>query len=166
MRALCLDLGTSTGYAILDGEEIVESGEWDMPGSSEPMGSRWVSWDNWVITRTLRTTIPDAVVFEVPMGIRYLNALKIQLGQIALLEMRAERAGMEYAGVRPQDIKKIATGKGNAGKELMKQALFERAEELGLPEPDPEIGENEVDAIWVAVYARDVLARDADGAGA
>ena len=157
MRALCLDLGTSTGYAILDGDAIVEWGEWPMPDSSEPLGVRFMAWDNWLILRTLRDPVVQAVVYEVPFG-KYVNVLKIQFGQASLIDMRAERAGIEYMGVRPQEIKSFATGKGNAGKDQMREALTERAAELGLPEPDEETTENEIDAIWVAAYTRDVLA--------
>ena len=156
LNALCIDLGTSWGWALLVDGRVTESGEEKLPPSSEPLGVRWIYFDRWLLEQITRAR-PSAVIFEVPFG-RYVNVLKIQFGQATLIEILCENLRIEYTGVRPQEIKKFATGKGTATKGMMNQALFERWHEFGMAAPHADIGENEVDAIWLALYAASELA--------
>ncbi len=156
LNALCIDLGTHWGWAHLREGELVASGEEILPPSSKPLGVRWICFEDWLAEK-LYTLRVDAVIFEVPFG-RYVNVLKIQFGQATIIELMCETADLEYTGVRPQEMKSFATGKGNASKGDMKQALFERWDEFGIDAPQADIGENEVDAIWLALYAAAELA--------
>ena len=114
LSALCIDLGTSWGWALLVDGRVTESGEEKLPPSSEPLGVRWIYFDRWLLEQITRAR-PSAVIFEVPFG-RYVNVLKIQFGQATIVEILCERLGLEYMGVKPQDIKEFATGKRRASK--------------------------------------------------
>lgn len=162
-RILCLDLGTSYGWAELSDGKIVASGEEKLPPSSKPMGERWLGFREWLRERMVEKAF-DAIVYEQPFG-RYKNVLQIQFGMATVVELVAEDFGLEYMGLQPGHIKKFATGKGNCRKEEMTSALFARFDEFGEEPPPPDIGENEVDAIWIALYVGAELSVEADPDG-
>lgn len=148
MNFLALDLGTTWGWALVQDGELVDSGEEELPHSSEPIGDRWQAWRRWLANALVSV---DGIVYEVPFG-RFVSVLKIQFGMATIAELLCTDTGREYAGVRPQEIKKFATGKGNAPKADMYTALLDRFDEFGIEPPPADIGENEVDAVWLALY--------------
>lgn len=161
MKALAFDVGTSAAVALLDGREIVEVRRYSLPGPSVGEGKRWLDFENFVEALLIEFEA-DAVFFEIPFG-KYARTLKVQFGMCTILEKAAARSGIDYLGVKPSDAKKFATGSGNASKDAMREAIRERYYEVKPPKPAEEMDEHEVDATWVAAYARArLLAYDDD----
>lgn len=155
MKALCWDVGTSAAVALLDERTIVEVRRYALPGPSVGEGFRWLHFEHYVEGLFLEFK-PDALVFEIPFG-KYARTLKVQFGMVAILEKAAARARIDYAGIKPSDAKRFATGSGNASKEKMAEALRERHYEIKPPRPAEQMTEDEIDATWVAAYAREAL---------
>jgi Holliday junction resolvasome RuvABC endonuclease subunit len=71
------------------------------------------------------------------------GALVVQSELQATIKLFCEDHGLSYRGYSPSEIKKHATGKGNAGKPLMREA----AESVW---PDRKFkDDNEIDALWL-----------------
>lgn len=160
MSILCLDLGTTFGWAVLEDGELIDYGEGNLPPPSNPMGARWAGFRDWIAPR-----LDDgvkAVVYEQPFG-RYQNVLQIQFGMATVLELEAEDRGLEYMGLQPSHIKKFATGRGNCKKAEMTSSLMERYREFDVPAPPADIGPDAVDAIWCALYVAAELSVEAVG---
>lgn len=155
MKALAWDVGTETAVALLDERTIVDVRSYVLPPVGQGEGYRWLDFEMYV-EALLHEFRPDALVFEIPFG-KYVNTLAVQFGMVTILEKAAERSRVDYAGVKPHEPKKFATGKGNSGKPAMKEALVERHYEIKPPRPAEDLSEHEVDAVWIAAYARSKL---------
>lgn len=158
MRVLGLDVATSTGWALLDGE-LSEWGVIDMNApsraSDEPDGVRFRR-----LADRIRPHLHDVdAVFIEEAFSRNFRTAHVLGGLTAVVLVELERRGIPYSFVSPSTLKKwaLGDGKGNAPKESLRPELFSRFEELGIPAPEPDIGADEIDAIWVAVYGRDHL---------
>lgn len=81
------------------------------------------------------------VVFERPSGI-HAAALMSHAKFLAVIEMYCTKNNIPYKGYSAPEIKKFATGKGNAGK---KDMILKAQEELQYKGND----DNEVDALWI-----------------
>lgn len=152
MRALAFDLGTSTAVALLEGRAIVEVRRFELPGPEHPEGARWHAWATW-LDFLFEDWSPEAVFFEIPFG-RYAKVLKIQFAMCTMVELVSHRRGVDYAGLKPSDVKSFATGKGNSGKPAMREALLERRDEIRPPRDPEDMSEDEIDATWLAALAR------------
>lgn len=150
---LALDLGTTWGWATASDRRILRSGTEQLPDASLPYGERFAAFQAWLRGRVGDV---DAILYEQPFG-RYTRVLQLQFGMATVVELECEHAGLEYSSVQPSAMKKFATGSGNASKDDMRAALFDRYDEFGLEEPDEDIGQDEVDAVWLALYTLDEL---------
>jgi Holliday junction resolvasome RuvABC endonuclease subunit len=83
----------------------------------------------------------NMVVFERPSGI-HSAALMSHSKFIAVIEMYCTKNNIPYKGYSATEIKKHATGKGNAGKSMMIEAAREKFKYEGNDD-------NEVDALWI-----------------
>ena len=167
MKVLTLDLGTKLGWAFADtGTDTWIWGEEDFSLQRyEGGGMRFLRFDRW-LAEMLQSV--DMVVMEEIGFARYQQAAEILNGMKGILMAKCEAVGVPYAGVPVGTLKKFATGKGNAGKNLMAKALQERWDGVRpLNHPSVDIAtltNNEVDAIWLTAYAVQNLVPEHEGA--
>lgn len=154
MKALCLDLGTQTGWALAEWREsppgtgshrehIVSGTLSFKPQRFEGGGMRYLRFNAWL--RELYCMEPfTAVSFEEVRRHSAVDAAHVYGGLMATLTAWCESGRIPYQGVPVGTIKKHFTGKGNAGKPLMMATARARGYHF---EDD-----NEADAIALASY--------------
>lgn len=138
-RVLGLDLSlTATGVALPDGRVQLLR-----PPSCCNRGMRRLRWFRQKIQPMLTVNRVDWVYVEgYSFGSRNSHAHALgELGGVVRLAI-FETPGVEYIDVPPSTLKKYATGKGNAKKELV---LVEAVKRLGYQGSD----DNEADALWL-----------------
>lgn len=149
MKILAFDLGTSCGWATN------RYGAWiygtlDLrPGRYSGGGMRYVIFGNEL--EKLFGDSMELVVFEEVRHHTAVDAAHVYGGLLAVLTARCERFKVPYQGVPVGTIKKHATGKGNASKELMIEAAIRLCPLLGIKITD--ITDDEADAICLLHYA-------------
>ena len=118
MRILAIDPGTKCGWA-LDDNGVVVSGVWNLAQRRyQGGGMRFV-----LLAQNLRDIGKvDRVYFEEVRRHMGVDAAHIYGGIVAVITGRCERQGTPYCGIPVGTIKKLATGKGNAGKDEMVEA--------------------------------------------
>ncbi len=141
MNILALDPATKMGWAHSCGV----SGTWDLSiRRDESAGMRLIRLRG-KLAEIARDVGVDLVVYEAARHAapKMQGALVTQAMIQGVLIAWCEEHGIEYRGVSPSEVKKHATGKGNAGKPAMIAAAKERW-------PDRVIGDdNEADALWI-----------------
>src|SRR5688572_17620157 len=151
MKILALDPATRTGWAHSNGC----SGVFDLSvRRDESSGMRLVR-----LIGKLNEIAADAgvelVVFEAARhaapGMQ--GALVTQAEIQGVLKTWCESNGVNYRGFSPAEIKKHATGKGNASKEMMTDAAKKRWPQRAFAD------DNEVDAVWILSLAQSELER-------
>jgi Holliday junction resolvasome RuvABC endonuclease subunit len=147
MKALCLDLGTTTGWALArwtesHKEDIVSGTMPFKPQRFEGGGMRYLRFRRWLDEIKLSTF--DAVFFEEVRRHSAVDAAHVYGGLMATLTSWCEAHGIPYQGVPVGTIKKHFTGKGNANKAVMLATARARGY---APEDD-----NEADAIALGSY--------------
>lgn len=143
---LALDLGTTTGWALLAREGDIAHGFASFrPQRFEGGGMRFLRFKRWL--GELKTIAQDihAVYFEEVRRHAGVDAAHVYGGLMATLTTWCEHQNIAYLGVPVATIKKHATGKGNAGKAEVIAAM--RA--LGHPVTD----DNEADALALLHWA-------------
>lgn len=151
---LSLDLGTATGWALSNKHGRIISGTAHFrPRRFEGGGMRYLRFERWLNeTRDVCGGI-DAVYFEEVRRHIGVDAAHAYGGFLASLTAWCEDHGIPYEGVPVATIKKFITGKGNAGKE----AVIEAVKALGhFPEDD-----NEADAIAIFYCAQQKIKNNA-----
>ncbi len=144
---LALDLGTTTGWAIDDGRSITSGTINLKPRRFEGGGMRFLRFRHWL--DEVRTTGPGpigAVYFEEVRRHLGTDAAHIYGGLLGVVTAWCEEHEIPYQGVPVGEIKKHATGKGNADKGAMIAAAKARGHQ-----PDDD---NEADAIAIAYWRR------------
>lgn len=150
MNLLALDLGTNTGWALTPGAGALVSGTWQNKSRNaryEGGGMRYLRFRQHLEGIHAATPI-GAVYFEEVRRHRGTDAAHIYGGMLAVLTAWCEEKGIPYQGVPVGEIKKHATGKGNADKPAMMAAM----RQLGYQPVD----DNEADAIALALLAREI----------
>lgn len=148
MQVLCLDLGTTTGYAVGNEKELLFSGCMEFkPGRFDGAGMRFLKFKKW-LDEVLSYQEIDAVYFEEVMSHKGGDAWRVYGGLLAHLTAKCEEAQVPYSGIPVGTIKKHMTGKGNANKKMMIMAANERGHDV--------IDDNEADAISVYYTVREV----------
>jgi len=143
MRTLALDLGTSTGWAMRSKTGQTQSGVLDLSGSRfEGGGMRYWRFEEWLQSLPC---MPDRVVYEEVRRHVGTDAAHIYGGLQATLTSFCEQYGLPYEGVPVGTIKKFITGKGNANK----QSVIEAVKSHGFEPAD----DNEADALALLMYA-------------
>ena len=138
MKVLALDLAKVTGWAMCDGTLRI-AGVLDLSKVGERDGV-YVGFSRWLV-RTLAKRKPDVIVYEDP---RFNRGFTYVPGFTALLTVEAAKWEIPCFPATVQEIKRFATGKGNAPKEAMRDAALQE----GLLEWVPD-EENAIDAAWV-----------------
>jgi Holliday junction resolvasome RuvABC endonuclease subunit len=143
---LSLDLGTQTGWALRQPDAAVISGsETFKPGRFEGGGMPLLRFAAW-LDELHRSAGPlGRVYFEEVRAHKGTAAAHTYGAFLGQLSAWCERHGVAYQGVPVATIKKHATGKGNAGKELVIAAMCR----LGHAPAD----DNEADALAILHWA-------------
>jgi hypothetical protein len=140
---LALDLGTSTGWALMSSDGPIVSGvESFKPQRFEGGGMRFLRFKRWLTE--LKGGGLAAVYFEEVRRHAGVDAAHVYGGFMGTLTAWCEAHEIPYAGVPVGTIKKHATGKGNADKDAMIAAARARGFE---PADD-----NEADALALLAY--------------
>ena len=145
---LALDLGTTTGWALRprDGE-IAHGFVSFRPQRFEGGGMRYLRFKRWLSEINAVAGDIQSVYFEEVRRHAGVDAAHVYGGLMATLTAWCEHHNIPYQGVPVGTIKKHATGKGNASKTEVMDAM--RA--LGHPVSD----DNEADALALLHWALD-----------
>ncbi len=145
MITIALDLGTTTGWAILLDGEIISGHESFKPKRFQGGGMRFVKFRNFLAA--LVEDLPDTprLYFEEVRRHLGVDAAHAYGGYMAVLTAYCDECDIPYQGVPVGTIKKHATGKGNANKAKMIEAAKAK---WGQDFTD----DNEVDARWLLDY--------------
>jgi len=145
MNILALDPATKCGWAV----SPLISGVWDLSiRKDESAGMRLMRLKA-KLTETHQKHKLDIVAYEAARATRFKGAAVVQASIQAVLIMFCEENNIEYVGYSPSEIKKFATGKGNASKEDMINAAIKFNEDI--------IDDNHADAIHILRMAKGLL---------
>jgi Holliday junction resolvasome RuvABC endonuclease subunit len=139
VKVLALDLATSTGWAVVDGNRV-EVGTWTLEGCRGEKGEHLEA----LLLATIEGHRPDLVAFEEPLFFRGGGALLLAGFQFTV-ERICERTRTTYVSVPVSTLKLFATGSGKATKADMIQAALEATGRT--------MNEHQADAFHVARWA-------------
>jgi Holliday junction resolvasome RuvABC endonuclease subunit len=143
MKTLALDPAVHTGWAHSDGP----SGVWDLSvRKDESSGMRLIRLSA-KLDEIANGLGVHLVVFEAARGGMpgRLGALVVSAEIQGCIKFWCERNKVQFRGYSPTEIKKHATGKGNASKEKMVEAAQKKWPELQLTDKE----HDRVDALWL-----------------
>ena len=145
MILLCLDCATKTGWALYIDGKLTESGVQDFKKRrGESNGIMFLKFRKW-LADLCTLYCPDIMVYE-QASHRGGAATEICSNLTGRVQEIAADWEINCAHVRPSELKKFATGKGNAGKPEMMEAA---SMILGR---NP-IDDNEADAVLMGQWA-------------
>ncbi|MBF0341347.1 MAG: hypothetical protein HQL95_10360 [Magnetococcales bacterium] len=121
---LALDLGSKMGWALRQADGTVTCGTVEFrPGRFEGGGMAFVRFKKW-LNEVIRFAGPiGSVFFEEVRAHAGVTASHVYGGFLSHLSAWAEEAEIPYQGVPVGTIKRHATGKGNASKEEVIEAM-------------------------------------------
>lgn len=148
-----IDPGTRCGWSIVADGKLLASGVWNLaPKRHEGGGMRYL------YARTSLGKLMDsypgydfAVYYELVRRHKGTDAAQIYGGIVGAVTALCEERRVPYEGIPVGDIKKFATGKGNADKD----AMIEAARKRGYTPAD----DNEADAIFIGLAGAAILAQ-------
>lgn len=133
MKILALDIATKTGW-----KTGTASGVWDLkPNRGESEGMRVVRFKA-KVKEVIELEGIDIIAYERPAGM-HKGSIMVASEMVGVLKDLCIEKGVQLACYSASEIKKFATGKGNAKKE----AMISAAKSLGFNPKD----DNEADAI-------------------
>ena len=139
---LCLDLGSKTGWAMKQSDGQITSGTIEFkPGRFEGGGMPFLRFKSWLDEVQQFSGPIQRIHFEEVRRHLGTTAAHAYGGFLACLTSWCEKREIPYQGIPVGTIKKHATGKGNAGKEAVIQAM----KALGHDPAD----DNEADALAI-----------------
>ncbi len=145
LNTLCLDLGTTTGWAIRSSEKLITSGTISFKNSRfEGGGMRYLKFSRF-LDELLSLQNIGQIYFEEVRRHMGVDAAHAYGGFLAHLTAWCEKHKIPYEGVPVQTIKIHATGKGNASKAKVIESVKRRGH---VPADD-----NEADAIALLYWA-------------
>ncbi len=142
MIILALDLASRCGWACSD---PFRSGVWDLRDKRDEHGLRLLKLERH-LEEFFGTFPPDRlVVFESAnvYGTRHINGVQVPFELQGALKLICGRRQMQYRGYSPSQIKKHATGRGNASKSEMVDAGRQKWPDQGIRD------DNQADALWL-----------------
>ena len=143
---LALDLGTTTGWALAQTDAQITSGSQSFkPQRFEGGGMRFLRFKRWLTDIKQCSTDISLIVFEEVRRHAGVDAAHAYGGFMGQLTAWCEHHQIPYEGVPVGTIKKHATGKGNASKEQMIQAMQARNHSV--------TDDNEADALALLYWA-------------
>ena len=145
---LCLDLGSKTGWALLQVDGQITSGTVEFkPGRFEGGGMAFVRFKGW-LDEVLSFAGPVRTIhFEEVRRHLGTTAAHVYGGFLACLTSWCEKRAIPYQGIPVGTIKRHATGKGNANKQAVIQAMKAKGHNPG--------DDNEADALAILHWALD-----------
>ncbi len=105
---------------------------------------RFLKFETW-LTKIVKMVKPKFIVYEMAHH-RGGAPTAVLTGMVALIQKRCAESGFEHTSVHSATLKKHATGKGNAGKEVMIEAARKRFK-IDI------IDDNHADALWILHWA-------------
>ncbi|ENN94011.1 crossover junction endodeoxyribonuclease RuvC [Bartonella vinsonii] len=139
---LCLDLGTKMGWAIHGVDGHIFSGTVNFQSRRfEGGGMRYLRFKQWLTEMKATAGDIDAVYFEEVRRHVGTDAAHVYGGFLGHLTAWCEHHQIPYEGIPVGTIKKATTGKGNASKEEIIQAMRAKGHK---PKDD-----NEADALAI-----------------
>ena len=136
-KILALDQATKTGWAT-----DTASGVWDLkPNRGESTGMRVVRFKS-KVREIIELEGIDVVAYERPAG-RFKASIMVSSEMVGVLLDLCIELGVEVACYSANEIKKHATGKGNAGKPVMIAAAKKKWPNIKI------IDDNHADALWL-----------------
>mgnify|MGYP000949460914 CR=1 FL=1 len=132
---LALDIATKTGW-----KTRTASGVWDLKVNRGESESMRVIRFRAKVKELIELENIDLIAYERAAG-RYKSSIIVESEMIGVLKLLCNELNIDMACYSATEIKKFATGKGNANKE----AMIEAAKELGYTPKD----DNEADAIHI-----------------
>lgn len=151
MRAvLAFDLATQTGWASTDSSGLVQSGSVKLKRPNETSGKRALQFAN--LARDLMDMVePQFVAYEEVRAHSSTLAAHCFGGLEMLLLAECERRKIPVHGIPVGTIKKHATGRGDADKDLMVLTARAKWRDLDI------IDDNQADALWIMDTAQHTL---------
>lgn len=152
---LAIDIGTRCGWAHWNGT-LLNFGTFNLkPDRHEDAGMRWIHF------RTYLEEFKglDLVVYEAVSHHKGTQAAHVYGGLVAILQAWCEDNGYHFTSVPVGTLKKHATGKGNASKEMMvmsaNKAFGINHIKGGLRRPLSVGNDHDIaDALWILDWAR------------
>ena len=141
MNILAIDQATKTGWATNQA-----SGVWDLSIRRDESGGMRLIRLSSKLKELHELTPIDLVVYERVSG-RFKNAISVSAELAGVIKLFAEQNDIEYRAYSALEIKKFATGKGNANKPMMVKAAEEK---FGIMIID----DNHADALWLHELAK------------
>lgn len=137
MKILALDQATKTGWAT-----DTASGVWDLrPNRGESEGMRVVRFKA-KVREVMDLEGIELVVYERPAG-RFKSSIMVSSEMVGVLKDLCIERGVELACYSAGEIKKHATGKGNANKDLMIESARSKWPDVDI------LDDNHADALWL-----------------
>ena len=144
MRILSLDIATKTGWAT-----NTSSGVWNLKvNKGESYGMKLIRFKA-KVKELIQLEDIELVVYEKPSG-RFIRAVASVSEMVGVLIELCEDLGVEYTSYTVSEIKKHATGKGNANKSMMVNSAKEKFD-IKI------IDDNHADALWILDKAKHLL---------
>jgi len=145
MNLLALDIATTTGWAT-----EYASGTWDLSiKRDESAGMKLIRFR--AKLKELHDTDPlDVIVWEKPAG-QHKSAIIHASRLVGAVMLFCEENSIQWSEYSASDIKKHATGKGNANKEKMIEAAKHKWQDVEV------IDDNHADALWLNDLAKKLL---------
>jgi hypothetical protein len=143
---LCLDLGTSTGFALRTGDHAIISGTVSFkPSRYDGGGIRYLRFRAWLDSMAQDAAGIGVVHYEEVRSHVGTDAAHVYGGLLATLTAWCEQNSIAYQGVPVGTIKRFIAGKGNADKAAVIAAVRDR----GFCPVD----DNEADALAILLWA-------------
>lgn len=143
MKILGIDLGTTTGWGLLENERRITSGIIRLKANNEDRISRLIKakehFDN-----LIETYNPDLVSYEMVRRWASSDAAFMYNALLGQLLISCKTHQQKSIGYSPTTIKKLATGSGRADK----KAMIEKTKEVFKHIP---VTDDEADALWIAM---------------
>ena len=143
---LCLDLGTTTGWALRTPEQTIVSGTVSFkPGRFDGGGMRYLRMRGWLEHVAETSGRLNQILFEEVRSHAGTDAAHVYGGFLATLSAWCEQNAIPYQGVPVGTIKRFIAGKGNADKAAVIAAVRARGY--------APVDDNEADAIAILLWA-------------
>jgi Holliday junction resolvasome RuvABC endonuclease subunit len=145
MKILALDLATKTGWAT-----DTASGVWNLAtNKGESYGMKLIRFKA-KVKEVIELEDTKIVAYEKPTG-AFPKAISSVSEMVGVLILLCEEMGVEHTGHTVAEIKKHATGKGNAGKPEMVHAAEIKWPEIRI------IDDNHADALHILDFTKKTL---------
>lgn len=137
MNILAIDQATKTGWATRN-----SSGVWNLKVLKDESGGMRLIRFRAKLKEIIELEEIELVIYERVAG-RFKAAISVSAELAGTLKVVCEDSGVEYRAFSAGEIKKHATGKGNANKEQMVLKAEKKWPELEI------IDDNHADALWI-----------------